>query len=341
MATRPPPSRDASSPLLLLVLLAATTALHAPPTLAAQSPPSPIPFVTTTPAPTAPSAPLTPPASAPPASAPPASAPPASAAGACPLTGKLPQKPKVVPSRCPAAAELSCCDSCTDLSSALMLVGSTLGDLVTAIDPALLDFVNATIKICDLFAGQIKCAQAMEDLVCAAQCNPDAGRYIKTVGAGAAAAPTMTVCPAFADKAFNSCQGLSVGEGISLTTFIPDAANFISMVAGNIVKVLGVNNFKASIGKTNCFAGTTVTPPYIACCDPLAVPPTCPAGAINTTKYRPFINRPVNSASCQAGTRPPPAPAPAPTPPLRLLPPPLLSFHLSRPLLLLLLPSLT
>ncbi|CAI7926518.1 unnamed protein product [Closterium sp. NIES-53] len=311
-------TRSAPSPPLLLVVLLVAAVLRPSPTLAAPSasPPPPLLIMPAAPSPSAPLISPAPGSSSPAASSP---MPSASAFPACPLTGKLPQKPKVVPSRCPGAAELSCCDSCTDLNSALMLVGSTLGDLVAAIDPALLDFINATIKICDLFAGQIKCAQAMEDLVCAAQCNPDAGKYIKSAAPAAAGAnatgPTMTVCPAYAEKVFASCQGLSVGDGVSLTTFIPDAKNFMSMVVGNIVKVLGVTGFTAKVGATSCFMGTTQFPPYIACCDPLAVPPTCPATAINTTRYASIINRPVNSSSCQAGILPPPAPAPAPAAP--------------------------
>ncbi|CAI5526074.1 unnamed protein product [Closterium sp. Naga37s-1] len=412
-------TRSAPSPPLLLVVLLVAAALRPSPTLAAPSA-SPPPPLLIMPAAPSPSAPLISPAPGSSSPAAPSPVPSASAFPACPLTGKLPQKPKVVPSRCPGAAELSCCDSCTDLNSALMLVGSTLGDLVAAIDPALLDFINATIKvgllylvvprvlqtnhlvavidpalldltkgttkicnlfarqikcaqamedlvcaattspslsqpfpplprsdlrpvcrpdqikraqamedlllivlpsklICDLFAGQIKCAQAMEDLVCAAQCNPDAGKYIKSAASAAAGAnatgPTMTVCPAYAEKVFASCQGLSVGDGVSLTTFIPDAKNFMSMVVGNIVKVLGVTGFTAKVGATSCFMGTTQFPPYIACCDPLAVPPTCPATAINTTRYASIINRPVNSSSCQAGILPTPAPAPAPAAP--------------------------
>ncbi|CAI5477416.1 unnamed protein product [Closterium sp. Yama58-4] len=328
-------TRSAPSPLLVVVLLVAAT-LHPSSALAAPSanPPPPLLIM---PAAPSPSAPLISPAASPPASSPPS--PPKSAYPTCPLTGKPPQKPKVPPTRCPGAAELSCCESCTDLNSSLMLAGSTLGDLVGTIDPALVDFINGSMKLCELFEGQVKCGQLLEDLVCAAQCNPDAGNYIKPAAPASGAAanatgPTMTVCPAYAQEVYNTCQGLALSDGITLGTFIPDAPNFITMVVGGVVQVLGVKGFNATIGAKNCFAGTTQFPPYIACCDPLAVPPLCPASAINTTRYASIINRPINSSACQAGLPPPPgpasgpalspaaAPAPAPAPPPQFSPEP-------------------
>ncbi|CAI5532689.1 unnamed protein product [Closterium sp. Naga37s-1] len=91
---------------------------------------------------------------------------------ACPFTKEPPTIPKRVSTRCPAAANKTCCGDCSDLGSALRLVGTNLEDVVVLIDPSLVGFVDSGFKMCDMFTGGQMCEQAIEDLLCAVTCNP-------------------------------------------------------------------------------------------------------------------------------------------------------------------------
>ncbi|CAI5477418.1 unnamed protein product [Closterium sp. Yama58-4] len=170
---------------------------------------------------------------------------------ACPFTGKPPTVPKRVPTRCPAAANKTCCADCSDLSSALRLVGTNLEDVVVLIDPSLVGFVDSGFKMCDMFTGGQMCEQAIEDLLCAVTCNPDAGNYTRVT----ADATTMSVCSSYAEFFFGVCQGISIGA-IPLSTLITSSESFLNAITASVMKAIGYSNFNIVVEKEACFSGS-------------------------------------------------------------------------------------
>ncbi|CAI5472766.1 unnamed protein product [Closterium sp. Yama58-4] len=232
---------------------------------------------------------------------------------ACPFTGKQPTKPAVPPPRCMAAVDASCCADCTDLNTALGIVGTNLTSVVAQISPQFVDLIDPKLKVCDLFTGQAQCAQLIEDLLCGLTCNPNSGSYVTVVPNNST---TMTVCTGYADTLFKACSGLSLGDGMDLTGLITTYPDFMNIIVANVVKSLGIANFKFDFTTTRCFTSSGVYPTNIACCDPLSVPTTCPAGSVNTTKYADLIGRTIDPANCPASTpsAPPSVSAPGSTP---------------------------
>eukprot|EP00475_Leptophrys_vorax_P034221 TRINITY_DN5498_c0_g1_i1.p1 TRINITY_DN5498_c0_g1~~TRINITY_DN5498_c0_g1_i1.p1 ORF type:complete len:284 (+),score=6.46 TRINITY_DN5498_c0_g1_i1:127-978(+) len=229
----------------------------------------------------------------------------------CALTGLPPAKPTAPHPRCPAANDMSCCTDCMDINTALQLVASNLSTLVTQVAPGFETLVPPEMKVCDVFTGQQQCASYVEEIICAVTCNPETGSFVTT---GTNKTLILSVCDAYAKTAYDACTGIEL-LGFKLTDLLSDPQSFIQGVVVNTVKVLGVPNFNATVaaaGVTDtCFNGASSKPATTACCDPLEVPDTCPAGTVNTTDYASVIGRPINATACPAV--PPPAPAGAPT----------------------------
>ncbi|CAI5929383.1 unnamed protein product [Closterium sp. NIES-65] len=230
----------------------------------------------------------------------------APAAPLCALTGLPPTKPVVPPSRCPAAAQLSCCTDCSDTGLALQLVSSNLAEVVNQIDPSLGGFIDAGLTVCEAFKPYPKCMLMIEEIVCGTTCNPDSGSYVKKSPTGEI---ILTVCPEFAQATYDSCKDVEI-SGFALNLIIPTAEAMMTMVVSNVIAVMGVKNFNISVAPSTCFTGAAAAPPYTPCCDPLVVDPKCPAGAVDTVKYAPYINRNIDSAACM-GVAPQPAPGPS------------------------------
>ncbi|CAI5532686.1 unnamed protein product [Closterium sp. Naga37s-1] len=208
-----------------------------------------------------------------------------------------------------AAVDASCCADCTDLNTALGIVGTNLTSVVSQISPQFVDLIDPKLKVCDLFTGQAQCAQLIEDLLCGITCNPNSGSYVDVVPNNST---TMTVCTGYADTLFKACSGLSLGDGMDLTGLITSYPDFMNIIVANVVKSLGIANFKFEFTTTRCFTSSGVYPANIACCDPLSVPATCPAGSVNITEYADLIGRTIDPANCAASTPSAPPSASAP-----------------------------
>ncbi|CAI5532688.1 unnamed protein product [Closterium sp. Naga37s-1] len=251
-----------------------------------------------------PPAPAPAPASLP--SAPPSSPPPPVSYPICPVTGNYPSIPALFPpSRCPAAANLSCCPACSDLYGALQLASANMSALVAELSPGAT--VDPSLGVCNGFEGQQRCLQLLEDLNCASSCNPNSGAYISGT--------TMRVCTAFADAFYTACSPVWMNN-VSLSALFPNASSLLTSFGGNMTKLMGSSVTNLTIDESNstsCFNGTGVYPTYTACCDPLAAPSTCPATALNPSNYpSDLINRTIDSQSCMGSLLPPPPPPDAP-----------------------------
>ncbi|CAI5493526.1 unnamed protein product [Closterium sp. Naga37s-1] len=143
---------------------------------------------------------------------------------------------------------------------------------------------------------------------------------------GTGAYPPYTACcdpldvPATCPANITAKYG-GLGDGMDLTGLITSYPDFMNIIVANVVKSLGIANFKFEFTTTRCFTSSGVYPANIACCDPLSVPATCPAGSVNTTEYADLIGRTIDPANCAASTpsAPPsasaPGSAPLPSPP--------------------------
>ncbi|CAI5929371.1 unnamed protein product, partial [Closterium sp. NIES-65] len=171
---------------------------------------------------------------------------PGMASSICPLTGLPPKKPTIPIARCPAAKDQSCCDNCTDMSTALQLVASSLKDVVTQINPTIADGIDSSIAVCDIFIGMTPCLQLLEELVCGLSCNPNAGSYATKSNTGV----IMNVCSDLADKVFAQCKGLAFGD-ISLSGLVTTADEFMNLIVTNVVKTLGVEGFEVQISSVS------------------------------------------------------------------------------------------
>ncbi|CAI5493522.1 unnamed protein product [Closterium sp. Naga37s-1] len=231
------------------------------------------------------------------------------AADLCALSGLPPKKPVVPPHRCPAAAELSCCADCADTNRALQLVSSTLDDVAQRIDPNIpgSGIIDLTPMVCDAFQPYPQCMLMIEKIICGATCNPDSGTYVVKKGGEI----IMTVCQEFANTAYKACKDVEI-QGVAMNQLIPDVQNMMVYVTNYIANFMGIENFSIAIGTRPCLTGAAAAPTYTPCCDPLAVDPKCPPGAVDKVAYAPYINRTIDSATCMSGA---PQPAPAPSPP--------------------------
>ncbi|CAI5975718.1 unnamed protein product [Closterium sp. NIES-64] len=187
---------------------------------------------------------------------------------ACPFTKEPPTIPKRVPTRCPAAANKTCCADCSDLGLAMRLVGTNLEDVVVLIDPSLVGFVDSGFKMCDMFTGSQMCGQAIEDLLCAITCNPDAGNYTRAT----ADATTMSVCASYAEFFFGVCQGISIGA-VPLSALITSSESFLNAIAASVMKAIGYSNINIVVEKKACFSGSQVFAPV---CDLFVGQLECP-----------------------------------------------------------------
>ncbi|CAI7755602.1 unnamed protein product [Closterium sp. NIES-54] len=242
------------------------------------------------------------PSASPPSASP--SPPPPATPPSCPFTGLQPSAPSVSPSRCPAAANLSCCPACSDLNGALQLASANMSALVAQLSPGAT--VDPNLGVCKGFEGQQRCLQLLEDLNCASSCNPDSGAYISGT--------SMRVCSAFASTLFDACTPVWM-DTLQLSQLFPDASSLLASFASNVTKIMGslVTTF-AIDDSSACFNGTGIYPQYTACCDPYSSLPSCPVTSLDPSKYQSVVNRTIDSNSCMGIAPPPPPPAPAPAP---------------------------
>ncbi|GJP45257.1 hypothetical protein CLOM_g4668 [Closterium sp. NIES-68] len=269
----------------------------------------------------------------------------------CP-SGNPPAIPAVAPLRCPAYIGITCCDNCGDVNNALSLASANLYDVVQGLDPsvmsqipvAILGDISRDTMVCDSIAVQQQCMQLLDDLVCAATCDPNAGTYITVndfVGS-----TEVAVCLKEADTVYEACNSILAvptpkGGTADLSPYITDARTFMTQIVGGILRlVMGNDKIQVVLASTKCIAGNTnVNPPATACCDTFSsVPDTCTV----SNDLSSLLNRPTPPA-CLAATTTTPITTPITTPPPPPLPPPHLSpspplLPLPQPLLLLLLP---
>ncbi|CAI5532682.1 unnamed protein product [Closterium sp. Naga37s-1] len=244
-----------------------------------------------------------------------------SAVDLCALTGLPPKKPVVPPHRCPAAAELSCCADCADTNRALQLVSSTLDDVAQRIDPNI-----PGSGIIDL-SPMVRFRTAPR--VATPPPSPRPPPHLPPSPPISSPLPRSTLPPQFfpflcvaPDHFAHTCLGPSfllprvpsplAVQGVAMNQLIPDVQNMMVYVTNYVSNFMGIQNFNIAIGTRPCLTGAAAAPTYPPCCDPLAVDPKCPAGAVDKVAYAPYINRTIDSATCMAGS---PQSAPAPSPP--------------------------
>ncbi|GJP28999.1 hypothetical protein CLOM_g5 [Closterium sp. NIES-68] len=210
----------------------------------------------------------------------------------CPLTGKLPKPAKVIHTRCPAAAKLSCCQDCFDLNYAIRALATNVTSVVDANTGGMGTQLGVPADVCGLFKGSETCELLVEQFVCAVSCNPDSGNYFSK----ASGAPILNVCSAFAQQVYDACGSLSLGE-LKVGDFLFTPADLIQSV---LVPVIGsaVPNFNATISDVGCYGGPEQVPATPLCCDPLNVPRKCPKGAVNLTNTADIIGRKPAAAIC-------------------------------------------
>ncbi|CAI5526076.1 unnamed protein product [Closterium sp. Naga37s-1] len=179
---------------------------------------------------------------------------------ACPFTKEPPTIPKRVPTRCPAAANKTCCADCSDLGSAMRLVGTNLEDVVVLIDPSLVGFVDSGFKMCDMFTGGQMCEQAIEDLLCAITCNPVGAVPLSTLITSSesfltAFLSTLTMYPLSPLTIFPPpnplTPSLAVGA-VPLSTLITSSESFLNAIAASVMKAIGYSNFNIVVEKVQC-----------------------------------------------------------------------------------------
>ncbi|CAI5929403.1 unnamed protein product [Closterium sp. NIES-65] len=178
-------------------------------------------------------------------------------------------------------------------------------------------------QVCDSMAVQQQCGQLLDDLVCAATCDPYAGNYVTVnefVGS-----TEVAVCLREAEAVFEACKDIlfistSKGATLDLTPYFPDARTFMTQIVGGILRVvMGNDKVQIVLTSTNCIAGNTnVYPEATSCCDTFSsVPDTCTV----PNEFTDLLNRPTPPA-CLAATTTPPVntPVPAPTPAVNPVP---------------------
>ncbi|CAI7755899.1 unnamed protein product [Closterium sp. NIES-54] len=190
---------------------------------------------------------------------------------------------------------------------------------MSQIPVAILGDISRDTMVCDSMAVQQQCGQLLDDLVCAATCDPYAGSYVTVnefVGS-----TEVAVCLREAEAVFEACKDIlfistSKGATLDLTPYFPDARTFMTQIVGGVLRVV-MGNDKVQIVLTsfqfNCIAGNTnVYPEATSCCDTFSsVPDTCTV----PNEFTDLLNRPTPPACLAATTTlPVNTPVPAPTP---------------------------
>ncbi|CAI5463539.1 unnamed protein product [Closterium sp. Yama58-4] len=219
----------------------------------------------------------------------------------CPLTQKPPQKPTIVPSRCVDAAEASCCENCFDVGFALSGVLANETTILSQFAPSLARLLGGTeIQLCSLFVGFHDCANELEQVNCAVNCNPDSGNYVRK-GEGVGANPIFTMCDGYASKMFEDCKGLPVpGTTATFGQFLDSKERMLNKTFGAIFPALGYTNTTLEIvpGTTGCYNGPAKINPRALCCDPLVPPANCPAGTVDDPRFKKLMNRKLDEHDC-------------------------------------------
>ncbi|GJP38042.1 hypothetical protein CLOM_g22475 [Closterium sp. NIES-68] len=210
----------------------------------------------------------------------------------CPLTGKPPTKPGVVPTRCVAAQQLSCCSDCSDLNYAVQSLAINVTAATEAAFGGFLDLSTVPSSICPIMKGHELCQSLMEQLVCAVKCNPDSGNYIT----GNPGKYMLQICADHAQQIYNACSSLEFAGFVLGETF----ATSDDLIQQALVPLISaqIPGFNATVAKTACYAGPTVMPITPLCCDPLTIPPTCPPGSVNITAAKDISGRPLDKTLC-------------------------------------------
>ncbi|CAI7782642.1 unnamed protein product, partial [Closterium sp. NIES-53] len=221
----------------------------------------------------------------------------------CPLTQKPPQKPAIIPSRCVNAVEASCCENCFDRGFALSAVLANETTILNEFAPSLAKMLGGTeIQLCSLFVGFHDCANELEQVNCALNCNPDSGNYVRK-GEGVGANPIFTMCDGYATKMFNDCKGLPVpGTTATFGQFLNSKERLLNKTFGAIFPALGYISTTLEIvpGTTGCYNGPTMLPSRVICCDPLVPPANCPAGTVDNPRFKKLFNRTLDKSDCAA-----------------------------------------
>lgn len=212
----------------------------------------------------------------------------------CPLTGEPPKAPTIAPTRCPSASKLSCCTDCYDLNYAIQALGANVTDIVDQASGGMASQLGlpADLDVCGIFYGVETCENLVEQVVCAASCNPDSGNYMTSTASGV----NLNVCPGFAQQVYDACGDLTFG-GFVVKDLLYTPEDIFQQVINQVIAV-AVPNFNSTITTSKCFNGPDVIPKTPLCCDPLNVPDTCPTGSVNTTGAEDVIGRTLNSTYC-------------------------------------------
>ncbi|CAI5477410.1 unnamed protein product [Closterium sp. Yama58-4] len=150
---------------------------------------------------------------------------------------------------------------------------------MSQIPVAILGDIPRDTMVCDSMAVQQQCNQLLDDLVCAATCDPYAGSYVTAndfVGS-----TEVAVCLREAEAVFEACKSIlfistSKGATLDLTPYFPDSRTFMTQIVGGILRVvMGNDKVQVVLSSTNCIAGNTNVYPEATSCS--ASPPAAAA----------------------------------------------------------------
>ncbi|CAI5493520.1 unnamed protein product [Closterium sp. Naga37s-1] len=137
---------------------------------------------------------------------------------------------------------------------------------MSQIPVAVLGDISRDTMVCDSMAVQQQCGQLLDDLVCAATCDPYAGSYVAVnefVGS-----TEVAVCLREAEAVFEACKDIlfistSKSATLDLTPYFPDARTFMTQIVGGILRVvMGNDKVQIVLTSANCIAGSTNAYPH-------------------------------------------------------------------------------
>lgn len=243
---------------------------------------------------------------------------------ACPFTGRPPIAPVVPPRRCLDASAASCCLDCHEAMGAVAALAADPAALLAVAAPSVADFEGrgggtggwfesesamggwrahrslraSGSQMCSLFAGFHECSNALEQMTCAINCNPDSGSY---VSASPHRPAKFRVCRSFARHAFAACRDMPVPGFGTLSDLLPHSDVMLPLLFGPVLKQMGHRNVSMAIvpDGSSCFLGPKLVPPTPLCCDPLSsLTDACPSLAASP-QLASMLARQLNPFECQ------------------------------------------
>ncbi|GJP54305.1 hypothetical protein CLOM_g13410 [Closterium sp. NIES-68] len=225
----------------------------------------------------------------------------------CPFTGLPPTKTSWKVTRCPDAAEMTCCKDCSDKRYALAEVSANVTTLISTVDSRLTNLLSGKdTQLCSSFVGFRDCQDLLEQMICATGCNPDSGKYLELPPGKVG---VMRVCSSYAQTVYDKCKDLPLpGFQGPISTYFNSGEKLMTTLFGRVGQAFDAINYTVQVTPTNggtdkCYNGPKQIPTTNVCCDPLPATPDCPLEKLNVTMnpaYGPFVGRTIADPTCPA-----------------------------------------